>query len=110
MVLLSEGKKASHSGDALTAETNYKKVLELDPKNAEAYLLLGRLRFDEQKLDDALAFVNKAIECSPEYGEAYRTRGQIHFIQQKLIEACEDFKLAQKYGVKNLRNQLQICR
>jgi tetratricopeptide (TPR) repeat protein len=49
----------------------FSKVLEIDPKDWEAHLWLGRARMDEMKFEDAIAHFREAIINSPKPGPLY---------------------------------------
>jgi tetratricopeptide (TPR) repeat protein len=106
---LNEGIKESYASNIEKARKHFEQVIKLDPKNAEAYYQLSSLEFNLTNYDKALEWIDKAIEIKPNYGEAYRTKAQIYFLKGDRTKACENYKLAEQNGVKNLRNYLQNC-
>jgi plastocyanin len=65
--LLAKGAVAFNSGDTATAETTWKKVVTLDPKNQEAYYDLGFLYLNQSTPDwvGVQREWNKVIELDP---------------------------------------------
>ena len=52
-------------GGAETAIPDFRKAIEIDPKNAEAWVYLGLALRNEKKEDDARQAFNKALELNP---------------------------------------------
>jgi len=107
---LNAAHKALYESDTAAARLHYREALRFDPSNPEAFLGLARLKLNQLDYSRAMELVDKALKFSPEYGEAYRTKAQIYFMKGDKKRSCENFKLAKKYGVKNLDNQLRYCR
>ena len=55
----------------LGAELDYQKVVELDPRNGEHYLQLGRIQLKLKKVDQACLSFNRAgdLGCEEAYDE-----------------------------------------
>ncbi len=53
----------------VSARADYNKIISLDPKNAEAYLMLGVMEGKMGKLEEACKLVSKAAELGHEMGE-----------------------------------------
>jgi tetratricopeptide (TPR) repeat protein len=49
------------------AISEFKKVLEINPTNAEAYYNLGLINESENKIDEAKEFYARAISINPDY-------------------------------------------
>ena len=69
--------KYLEKGKAYLAEKNYEKakieiknVLQIDPKYAEAYYLMGRLNDKERAFGKAISNYKKALELNPDHVEA----------------------------------------
>jgi len=80
---IAKGVIFKNKGDFQNAELCYKKALELDSENADAYNHLGFLYTESDKnLDIAIELVNKAVELnSGDKGYYYDTLGWIYFKQ-----------------------------
>ena len=85
-----EGGKAFEVGNYDKAIEYYTKVIEINPKYAEAYYDRG-LAYDDKGLYD------KAIELNSEYAEAYCVRGRVYRILGNCIKANADYKKACSY-------------
>jgi len=79
--------KYLEKGKAYLADKNYEKakiefknVLQIDPKYAEAYFLMGQLNEADKDLGKALGNYRKAIDLNPEYTEAKVKLARIYVI------------------------------
>ena len=66
-------------GYKIYSEFDYKKVVELNPKFADAYLALGRLNIGLLSGGDPKWYFDKAIQLDPTLAEAYYLRGYCKF-------------------------------
>ncbi len=62
------------------AEQGYKKILEQDSTDAEAWFRLGRSQFNQRMFPDALQSLSKAIGLDSNYVEAYKLDGDIYML------------------------------
>ena len=58
---LENGNRAMDAGDYQTAEAEWRKILEYDPNNANAYYNLGNLRFTQGEYEEAEQFFQHSI-------------------------------------------------
>ncbi len=79
--------KYLEKGKAYLAEKNYdkarveiKNVLQIDPKFAEAYFLMGKLEETNKELGKALGNYKKAVELDPQYIEAKIKLAKIYVV------------------------------
>ncbi|WP_105131584.1 tetratricopeptide repeat protein [Burkholderia sp. BE12] len=63
--LLLRARKAHHEGALQRAENAYAELLALDPEHPEALHLLGAVRFQQGRLDDAEPLMRRSIERQP---------------------------------------------
>ncbi|KDB08112.1 glycosyl transferase family 9 [Burkholderia sp. lig30] len=63
--LLGRARVAHHDGALQQAEKAYAELLELDPDHPEALHLLGALRFQQGRLEDAEPLMRRSIERQP---------------------------------------------
>jgi len=93
------------------ALVHFNNALSIDPNNAEAYLNLGNTYFNQQKYDLSMENANKAVELDNTFGQAYKLRAELY---KKIFDdkdkACENYLLAEKYGVENLYNYTKFCK
>ena len=72
------------------AETEFRKVLAIDPNNAGALNYLGYMLADRNiRLDEAQKMVGKAVELEPQNGAYLDSLGWVYFRQNRLDEAAD---------------------
>lgn len=76
------------------ALASFDRVLELDPRFAEAYSYRGAVLQDRKQLDAALASYDKAIEVNPYFAEAYYNRGVLRQEANNADAAMADYDKA----------------
>lgn len=64
-VIMQQAIKYHKQGALAEAEELYKRVLEQEPENAEAYHYLGLIAFQTRHLEQALLLIKKAFELNP---------------------------------------------
>jgi tetratricopeptide (TPR) repeat protein len=69
-------------------------VLALQPKNAEAYEILGQCRLGEQKPREAIEMCEKAIEIDRRLADAYYVQGNAFSMMGRWTEAIERYRTA----------------
>ena len=79
-------------GNIDAAAADYQNVLELNPFNDEATLLVGQLLITQERLDEAITFFNEAIDLKPDFGKAYAERGRAKNLKGDKDGAFEDLK------------------
>ena len=108
---INAGIKDNLNSDFEEALVHFNKAIILDPNNAEAYLNLGSTYFNLMKYDLSMKNANKAVELDSKYGKAYHLRAELY---KKIFDdkdkACENYLLAEKYGVENLYNYTKFCK
>lgn len=83
-VYMQKGNTAYKAKDMATAIEAYTKVTEIEPKNGDAYLLLGRSFAATGKLDEAVA----AYETAALNGEEAAAKKQLSTLFLKKAQAC----------------------
>ena len=91
------------------AEETLTKAIKYDKSNFEAYYYRGCARVNAMKDDEAIADFEKAVELKPDYADAYFNLGRTYYIMHDEDKACENYKLAEKYGRPNLEDYLRRC-
>jgi len=69
--LLDKGNEARDARKFTDAETSYKEVLKLKPRDARAAYGLGNIYSDQQRWDDAEAAYRNSVAWAPTNGDAY---------------------------------------
>lgn len=77
---------------------DWSKVIELNPKNSEAYILIGRDKLDLKDYRGAIKDLNKAIEFDAENAVAHYYRGVAKLYLHQNKGACQDFNKAGELG------------
>ena len=72
----------------------YKKVLELDPDHAAAYINLGTLYYNRQDYARAESHYRKAVEVDPRYALAYFDLGNVLDETGRVADAINAYKTA----------------
>lgn len=72
----------------------YRKVLELDPDHAAAYINLGTLYYNRQDYAKAESHYRKAVEADPRYALAYFDLGNVLDETGRAGEAVKAYKTA----------------
>lgn len=91
------------------AEEALTKAIKYDKGNFEAYYYRGCARINAQKYEDAIADFEKAVSLKPDYADAYFNLGRTYYILHDEDKACENYRLAEKYGRPNLEDYLKRC-
>jgi serine/threonine protein kinase/tetratricopeptide (TPR) repeat protein len=74
------------------AVAEYKKVIALDPKDAEPHHLLGLTLAGKDQLDDAIAEFNKAIDLDPKWASPHDNLGEAFIRQSRFAQAEASFQ------------------
>ncbi len=82
------------ANDVENALRHINKVLEIDPKNAEAHQTMALIYTKEGKLADAEKFYKKAIDYDDELSSARNNYATLLFSQGRYKEAAEQLKVA----------------
>jgi Flp pilus assembly protein TadD len=88
-------KQASDTGDYQKAIGLLNKVVAADPRNADAYNLLGYSHRNTGELTKAAVFYRRALSIDPEHRGALEYQGELFIMQGSLTAAEENLaKLA----------------
>ncbi|MBF0485615.1 MAG: tetratricopeptide repeat protein [Candidatus Omnitrophica bacterium] len=80
--------------EAKVGEEFLKKAIEMNPRNSDAYTMLGECYRDRKEYDQAVGLLEKAIDANPHNDRAYTLMGLIYLEQQKYADALNIFKKA----------------
>ncbi|MCK4664829.1 MAG: caspase family protein [Bacteroidales bacterium] len=87
------------------AQTDYNKVISLNPDYTKAYVALTYVYLKLDKLDDALNIANKAVEKFTEETDVYLARSKVFYKRSDFPSAINDLS---KIIVLNPTNELAI--
>jgi len=76
------------------AISDFKKVIEINSKNNDAYLMLANTFYKLKKIDNALENYNKYIEINPKNAVAYLNRGNLLNENNQLDLALDNYNKA----------------
>lgn len=92
--LIDEGLEHHRAGRAPAAEQLYRQVLDRDPGNAEAHHLIGVLRFQEGKPQQAVTAFQHALAADPENPKILANFAAAHLVLGRVGAAIEAFERA----------------
>ena len=93
---------------------DFKRVVELDPNDAEAYNNIGLAYFKLKHYTQAIRYYSEAINLNPQLAKAYAGRGHAYALLEKPEKARKDLleavKLnpAWKSSVKQISDQFKL--
>jgi len=80
---------------------SFKKVVEIDPTNDDAYTYIGLAYKNQEKYNQAIEAYKKAININPKSDNAYYNMGNAYRDKEKDIEAIKAYKKAVEINPKN---------
>ena len=83
---MEKAKKSLSAGDLDKARIELKNVLQIDPKDAQAYFQLGNIFDRKKEFTKAFSNYRKAAELNPENTEYQAKLGRYYLILAKHIE------------------------
>jgi protein O-GlcNAc transferase len=92
--LLRQGTMAGMSGNHVRAEEIFRKIVQIDPKNAKAYKLLGDALRLQKKYESATEAYQKAIQLNPNNAITNGSLGSTLLQQLKYDRAIDAYKKA----------------
>ena len=104
------GNAKSDLGDNEGAIRNYDKAIELNPKDAKAYVNRGLAKINLGDNEGAIRDSDKAIELNPQYAEAYVNRGFAKVLSGDKSGALLDLDIAKKLGFPKADEVIQMIK
>ncbi len=90
------GKNISAKGDTEKAIAYYKRSIEIDPNNYEAFFMLGNANFELDNYKKSIEYYKNTIKIKPDYYWATGNIGLAYFNIEKFNKAIEYYKTAIK--------------
>ena len=87
-------------GDLDQAISDYGKVIEMEPDQAQAYTSRAFLYLIKSNFDQALSDYSQAIEIEPGRAELYNNRAVVYFNKKEYAKSWEDVHRAETLGYK----------
>jgi protein O-GlcNAc transferase len=91
---LHQAKIHHQRGDLATAQQFYQQILQVEPANIAAHHLLGVLRSQQGRNDEAIALIGKALAISPDNFGALSSYGPLLMAAGRFTKALETFEKA----------------
>lgn len=74
-LLIDEANVCYKLGDNNKFKERLEEAIKLNPTDPTLYYNVGVMNMDQKKIDEAIAYFEKAIELKPDYGDAYNNIG-----------------------------------
>ncbi|MCX6775999.1 MAG: tetratricopeptide repeat protein [Candidatus Micrarchaeota archaeon] len=94
LAYLSRGSAHYNKEEYVKAIENFSKIIELNPKYADAYYNRGNAHFKIGEYDKAIENFSKAIELDPKDAEMYSNRGLVYDSKGEYDKAIENYDKA----------------
>jgi tetratricopeptide (TPR) repeat protein len=108
--LVKEGIEKNYQSEFWESIELFKKAINYDDKNPEAYYCLGNAYMNLKDYIRAIENYTKAIEIKQDYTDAYYNRGLVKSYMGERNFACEDFLKAESLGKKNIEDLTKWCK
>lgn len=80
------------SGQLELAARLYRRLLSVDPDNADAHHLLGMIALGNGRTDEAVGHLARAVECDPTQAQFYDHLGDAHMAAGDYPAAIDDYQ------------------
>jgi hypothetical protein len=90
-LLLQLGATYTHLEEFAAAERCFRQLVELDPRHADAWCMLGIAAKEQRRFEEAVAHLGHALELNASSSEAHFNMGLAFFEQGRLAEASRCF-------------------
>lgn len=100
--LIGMARHAAAANDLASAERFTQDATTRDPKNAEAWMLMGNLLRSQGKTKEALVAYDKALAINPAHRSANIEKAYVHIGTNDLVAAKADVDAALKHGAGDL--------
>ena len=87
MEFFNKGKALLEEGDYVRARLEIRNALQIDPKFAEGYLMLGQIELEEQNWRRAFGALNKALELDPDNMDYLNALADFYLKRRKFQKA-----------------------
>jgi tetratricopeptide (TPR) repeat protein len=98
---LKKGQALYEKGDYVKARLEFKNAIQIDPKFAEAYYMLGMVQLKQGDLKPAFGRFSKAAELSPDHLNSHLQIGKLFLVMKEPEKAMEKAELILEKDPKN---------
>ncbi len=78
--------------NAIAAEVEYKKAIDMQPGNWNGYNKYGRFLIQQGRLDEAAEQYRHSIQLAPDNAHGYNNLGVIHYLQGDFANAADSYR------------------
>ena len=108
LIHFNSGVELYHQRDYAKAMQAYQKVIEIDPRYAEAHNNLGIIYQEAGDFDRALSSYQKAIEINPRYEKALNNLGVLLYLKGRYEESMQAFQKALLINPVNIESHINL--
>ncbi len=101
-LLLSIADAYYFKNDYENAFLNVRKVIDLNPRDYNAYYKLGNIHFDMKEYSNAIGDYSKSLEINNSYYPCYLKLGLVYFNIDEYKKCIQSLDDAEKYGCKDI--------
>ncbi len=94
--VLAESIARHQQGELTLAEAGYRRVLEMDPNQPDAWHLLGLVAHQTLDSETAIQRIRKSLELDPVQPKAQNNLGNIYILREEFAEAVTAYRQAIK--------------
>ncbi len=106
---LTRARESFMQGDPDSAADRLETLLEAEPENVPALLLLARCYSRMRMGEDAVAEIETALELEPDNAEAHALRGAEHYFADELDEAQEELDRALELDPQSVEAHVRLA-
>ena len=96
--------------DLKSAEDTIWTVLSADPNSADALLLLGTIRAEQQRYSEAETLFQRVVQLEPNSAPSRIDLGKTYLTENKLPDAIEQYQAAEKLAPQNVEVRVTLGR
>ena len=103
--LFARGVALYRGGDFVSAEAEFRKVLDQNPEDSDSLNMLAYALAEQQKLDDAMRTARKALAAAPRNWMIIDTVAEMHQRRREFKQAAEYYRRALRYAEPNMATE-----
>jgi len=99
--IFKSGLEAINNNDLAQAEILFNEALALDPSSATCQVNLGMLKLSQQKVEEAIHFLESALKLDPKIIQAYQNLGSCYLFKGEIDKAEEIYLKSLQFDPEN---------